>query len=103
MSPADKQHEPLLGREDFIRKALAEVETAHRLQRIKQIAVSVLAFAAAFWLASKQPSPELGIECTIIIVVCLALGVCTAKIKSLINKNTRTILQAIADLQSKNT
>ena len=101
MSTVNKQHESSLGREDFIRKALVEVEKAYRFQRIKQVAVTVLAFVAAFWLTSKHPGPELGVECTIIIVLCLALAVCTAKIMSLINRNTRAILQAIANLHSK--
>ena len=102
MSIANKgQSEAPPSPEDFIRNALAEEEKAHRFQRIRQIVITVLAFAAAFWLASKQPSPELGIECTIVIVLGLALAVCTAKINSLINKNTRVILQAIADLHSK--
>ena len=95
------QREPIPGQKDFVRKALAEVEKAYRFQRIKQIVVTVLAFMAAFWLASKQPGPELGIECTVIILVGMMLAVCTAKIMSLINKSTRAILQAIADLHSK--
>ena len=61
-----------------------------------KIAITVFAFIAAFWLAMRQPSAELGVECTIIIFVGLMLGVCTAaKMMSLINKNTKTILQAI--------
>ena len=100
MNEGQRERSP--GPEDFIRKALAEVEKAHRFQRIRQIVITVLAFAAAFWWAFKKPGPELGIEGTIMIVVGLIMGVCTAKIMSLINKNTRAILQAIADLHSKN-
>jgi hypothetical protein len=83
----------------FIRKALAGVEKAERFQRYKQIFVTVLAFAAAFWLASRPSSPEMGVECVLLIGVGLMLAVCTAKILSLINKNTRAILQAISDRQ----
>ena len=87
--------------EDFIRKSLASVDKAYRIQRIKQIVVTVLAFIAAFWLAFKAPGPELQIECTIIILIGMIAAVCTAKIKSLIDKNTRAILQAIAEVHRK--
>jgi hypothetical protein len=83
----------------FILQALASVEKAERYGRVRQIVVTVLAFTAAFWLAFRAPSSEMNVECTILIFVGLMLAVCTAKIKSLINRNTRTILQAIADLQ----
>jgi hypothetical protein len=87
--------------EIFIRKALKSVEKAEKFQRIKQIVVTCLAFLAAFWLASKGPSPELNIECTVIICLGLIAAVCTAKILALINKNTKAVLLAIADLHRK--
>ncbi len=96
------QPKPLPGQEEFIRKALAQVEKAYRFQRIKQITITVLAFIAAFWWAYKKPGPELGIEGAVFIGVGMMLAVCTAKVMSLINKSTRAILQAVADLHSKN-
>jgi multidrug transporter EmrE-like cation transporter len=81
----------------FIRKALAGVEKAERFQRYKQVLVTVIAFAFSFWLASRPSSPEMGVECVVLIGVGLMLAVCTSKILSLINKNTRAILQAISD------
>lgn len=89
--------------QQFIQRALANVEKAARYQRIKQIVVTVLAFIAAFWLSSRGPSSELNVECTIIIFVGLMLAVCTAKIKSLINKNASVILQAISELRPSET
>jgi hypothetical protein len=86
----------------FIRKTLAAVEKAERFQRIKQVVVTVLAFGAAFWLVgSKGPSSELNIECTVLIMVGMMLAVCTAKILSLINRNTKAVLQAIAAMQER--
>ncbi len=98
-----KQNQTAVGQEEevFLRKALADVEKATRFQRAKQIVVTVLAFAAAFWLASKGPSTELNIECTVIILVGLMLAVCTAKIMSLINRSTKAVLRAVAELQHK--
>ncbi|HEX4748369.1 MAG TPA: hypothetical protein VH302_02405 [Bryobacteraceae bacterium] len=85
--------------EMFIRKALAKVDKAARYQLIKQIVVSVLAFAFAGWLAGRSPSSELKIECTLIIMGGLIAAICTTKIMSLVNRNTRTILQAMAEMQ----
>ena len=82
----------------FLEKALASVEKARRLQRIKQIVVTILAFLAAFWLALKPAGPELNLVCTVIVFVGLMLAACTAKIMSLINTNTKALLQAISDL-----
>jgi hypothetical protein len=94
-------YEPALASDEqrFIRKALAGVEKAERFQRYKQMFVTVIAFAAAFWWASRPPHPEVNVESVILIGVGLMLAVCTSKILSLINKNTRAILQAISDQQ----
>ncbi len=96
-----KQNQPSLEPEErlFIEKALASVEKATRIQRIKQIVVTILAFVAAFWLALKPAGPELNVACTVIILVGLMMAVCTAKIRSLINANTNAILQAISNQQ----
>lgn len=86
----------------FLRNALASVEKAERFARIKRIGISVLAFAAAIWLIALPPaSPEQGVECTIIIILGLALAICTARILAVVNKNTKTVLQAIAHLQNQ--
>lgn len=79
----------------FVQKAIQAVEKAERYQKIKQTVVRILAFGAAFWLAFRPSSKELGIECTIIIFVGLIAAICTSKILSAINKNTKDILQAI--------
>lgn len=85
----------------FIRKALAQVEKAHRVQRIKQIIITALAFLAAFWLASRKPGPDLNVECVVLTGVGLIAAVCTAKILSLVNNNTKAILNAIAELRQR--
>jgi len=98
MSISNDNESPLASEKRFIQTALAAVEKAERFQRYKQIVVTVIALTAAFWWASRPSSPELGLECIILMGVGLMLAVCTAKILSLINKNTRAILQAIHDL-----
>jgi hypothetical protein len=85
----------------FLKKALASIENARRFQKIKQVILTTLAFIAAFWFASKRPGSELNVECTILIFVGLIAAICTAKMMSLINKNTKAILEAIAELHQK--
>lgn len=85
--------------EAFVQRALAAATRAQRWDRTRVIATTVAAVIAAVWLASRPSSSELGIECTILIVVGTMLAVVTAKIRSLVNQNTRTVLQAIAALK----
>ena len=85
----------------FIRKALASVEKAEKYQWIKQIAAKVVAIGAAIWLTERRPSPELKLEVTIFIGVGLISLVCITKLMTLINRNTKSVLQAIADLQQR--
>lgn len=80
----------------FIRDALAGAEKAEKLQRIKLIAVTVLAFGGCFY-AFDQPVSAQRTAFTVVIVVGLMLGVCTAKILASITKNTRLILQAFSE------
>jgi len=82
----------------FVIRALAAAEKAAKISRIKRIVVSVLALGTAIWLAVKAPGPQFDTE-ALLIILFLALAVCTEKVLSLINKNTKAILQAIAHLQ----
>ena len=85
----------------FVRKALEDVAKAEKYQRVKQIAVTVLACAAAVWAAFQPTGTGRNGAYTVIILVGAMLAVCTAKIMSLLNKNTRAVLRAIADLQRR--
>ena len=89
------------GEESFIRTALAKVEKAEKVERIKSIALKTLALAAAFAFAFRASGPDLNIECTVLIGVALIAAICTARIMSLMNKNTKEILRAVVELQKK--
>jgi len=85
----------------FVSKALEDVEKAQKYQRVKQIVATVLLIALAVWLAFQpSPLPNNGAY-TVMIFVGVSLAVCTTKILSLINKNTRSVLRAIADLERR--
>jgi len=83
----------------FVRKALEDAEKAQKYWRVKQIVLMLLLFAATLWVAF-QPTPAVS-PVQLFIITVLALAVCTARIVSLINKNTSAVLRAIADLQRR--
>lgn len=85
----------------FVRRALENIEKAQKYMRVRQIVVTVLMFAGAIWVAFQPTGTGRNGAYTVIILVGLMLGVCTAKIMSLMNKNTSAILRAIADLQRR--
>lgn len=85
----------------FVRKALEDVEKAQKYHRVKQIVATVLLIAGAVWLAFQPtPLPNNGAY-IVMIFVGVSLAVCTAKIVSLLNKHTISVLRAIADLQRR--
>ncbi|MBY0502541.1 MAG: hypothetical protein K2X03_01440 [Bryobacteraceae bacterium] len=84
----------------FIRKALAGVEQAERYGRIKEIVATVVALGGVIWLTERSPGRELRLE-PVLMGVGLIAAVCTAKLKRVINQNTKTMLQAISRIPSK--
>ena len=85
----------------FVTTALAAAERAQRWSQIRMIVTMVAAATAAIWLASRAASPELGIECTIVIVVGAMIGAATAKIRSHLQQNTTLVLQALAAVREQ--
>ena len=100
MSTPDQNHTPAAsGEQLFLRKALASAERAARFQQIKHIVVTVIAFPAIYYLMGN--APERHVPFTVIMVLGLMLVACTIKIVGLINRNTKAILRAIADINRK--
>src|SRR5215471_2887504 len=85
--------------ERFVQRALAKVEKAERFHLIKQIAVTVIAFPAVYYLMGS--APERRVPFTVIMVIGLMLAVITAKLVWLINKYTGAILRAIAGIEAQ--
>jgi len=80
----------------FIEQALAAAERAKRVDQVRLVGTTVAAMAAAIWFAFRPPSPELRIEATILVVVGAMLAAVAAKLRYLIQSNTRLVLQALA-------
>jgi hypothetical protein len=85
----------------FIEQALAAAERAKRLDQIRAAGTAVAAMAAAIWFAFRPPSPELRIEATILVVIGAMLAAVTAKLRYLIQSNTRLVLQVLAASRSQ--
>jgi hypothetical protein len=85
--------------ERFVRRALAKAEKAERVQLIKQIVVTVIAFPAIYYIMGN--APERRVPFTVIMVLGLMLATITAKLVWLINKNTTAVLRAIAGLEEQ--
>jgi len=80
----------------FVEQALAAAARAQRLDQVRTIIATGAAVSAAVWFAFRPPSPELRVEATVIIVIGAMIAAATAKIRSLIQRNTNLVLQAIA-------
>jgi hypothetical protein len=100
MSTPDQDQTPAASEEEvFVRKALANVERAARFSRIKNIAVTVIAFPVLYYLTGS--APEHKVPFTVIMVIGVMLVVITSKLTAQANSHTRAILQAIAALPQK--
>ena len=83
----------------FVQYALAAAARAQRWDQVRVIVATAAAVSAAIWFAFRRPSPELGVEATIIIVIGAMIAAATAKIRSLIQRNTSLVLQALAEMR----
>lgn len=84
-------------RAESIRHALAKIEKHAKVVKIRAIVFQGAAVVAAVWFAldTRHPLTLPGVECRVIIVLGLLMGVCTERVRSVVNKNTRVILEAI--------
>src|SRR5258707_15526564 len=80
----------------FIEEALAAAARAQRWDRVSVVVAKAAAVSAAIWFAFRPHSPELRVEATICVVLGSMLAAVAAKLRSLIQHNTRLVLQALA-------
>jgi len=100
MNPSDESIPAVEPEEErFVRRALAKAERTVRFDWIKQIVVMLIVFPGAYFLVGS--APEHPVPFTVIMVIGLMLVAVTSKIVGLINRNTRTILRAIAEIDRR--
>ena len=83
----------------FIEQALAAAARAERWDRVRVVVAGAAAVSAAIWFAFRPSSPELHVEATICVVIGSMLVATTATLRSLIQHNTRLVLQALAAIR----
>jgi len=94
MSTSGPNPSPLSDEQKFIQRAMADIDKAEKVQKIKQVVVIGLFFGALIWLAIRTPGPGLNNAFVILVV---AIGI--ARILFRIDSSTRAILRAIANRQ----
>ena len=83
----------------FIQRAMADIDKAAKVQKIKYIVVIGLLFAALLWQVIRAPGP--GIDGAMVITaVVIGIAVIVFRIDRRINKNTTAILRAIARIEA---
>ena len=70
-----------------------------RFDQIKQIVVMLIVFPGLYYFMGKAPQNP--VQLTVTFVLGLLLVACTSKIVLVINKNTKVILRAIAEISRK--
>ena len=78
--------------QSFIQRAMADIDKAEKVHKIKQRVVSGLLLGVVVWVAIRTPGPEINNAFVILVV---AIGI--AKIHFRIDSSTRAILRALAN------
>ena len=83
----------------FVQRAMADIDKAEKVQKIKQIVVKGILFGALVWLVIREPGPAITIQMVVLGVV-TAVAAILFRIEIKINKNTTAILRAIAGIEA---
>ena len=98
MSPSNPNQPESSDEQRFIQRALADIDKAAKVQKIKHIVVIGILFAALVWQVIRAPGP--GISGAMAITAVVA-GIAAILFRfDRINKNTAAILRAIAGVEA---
>ena len=99
MSPSNPNQPESSDEQRFIQRALADIDKAEKVQKIKHIVVIGIFFAALVWQVIWAPGP--GIDGAMVITaVVIGIAAILFRIDRRINKNTAAILRAIAGVEA---
>jgi hypothetical protein len=99
MSPSNPNQPESSDEQRFIQRALADIDKAEKVQRIKHRVVVGILFAALVWQVIRAPGPGISGAMVITAVVAGIAGI-LFRIDRGINKNTAVILRAIAGVEA---
>ena len=94
-----KQNQPESPDEQrFIQRAMADIDKAAKVQKIKRIVVMGILFGALVWTVIRAPGPEIN---GLMVILGVASGIVAIlfRIDRRMNKNTTAILRAIAGIE----
>src|ERR1700689_4898428 len=99
MSPSTPNQPESSDEQRFIQRAMADIDKAEKVQKIKRIVVIGIFFAALVWQVIRAPGP--GIT-GLMVMTAVVIGIATIlfRIDRRINKNTAVILRAIAGVEA---
>src|SRR5437773_11608175 len=98
MSPSNPNQPESSDEQPFIQRALANIDKAEKVQKIKHKVVIGILFAALVWQVIRAPGP--GITGLMVITAVMA-GIAGILFRfDRINKNTAAILRAIAGIEA---
>ena len=98
MSPSNPNQPESSDEQRFIQRALADIDKAEKVQKIKHKVVIGILFAALVWQVIRAPGPGISGAMVITAVVAGILAI-LFRIDRGINKNTTAILRAIAGIE----
>jgi predicted membrane-bound spermidine synthase len=99
MSPSNPNPPESSDEQRFIQRAMADVDKADKVQKIKRIVVIGILFGALLWQVIREPGPGITIQMVVLGVV-TAVAAILFRIEIKINKNTTAILRAIAGIEA---
>jgi len=99
MSPSNPNQPQSSDEQRFIQHAMADIDKAEKVQKIKQIVVIGILFGALVWQVIRAPGPGIDGAMVITAVVVGILAI-LFRIDRRINKNTTAILRAIAGVEA---
>ena len=99
MSPSNPNQPQSSDEQRFIQHAMADIDKAEKVQKIKQIVVIGILFGALVWQVIREPGPAIT-SAMVILGVVTGIVAILFRIDSRINKNTTAILRAIAGIEA---
>ena len=99
MSPSNPNQPESSDEQRFVQRAMADIDKAEKVQKIKHIVVIGILFAALVWQVIREPGP--GITGAMVVTAVVAgIVAILFRIDRGINRNTTAILRAIAGVEA---
>ena len=99
MSPSNPNQPESSDEQRFIQRAMADIDKAEKVQKIKHRVIIGIFFAALVWQVIRAPGPGISGAMVITAVVVGILAI-LFRIDRRINKSTTAILRAIAGVEA---